>query len=136
MFKHTGIVIFLIVNLCIIATVLFQLFQINKQVASISNNDPVCFFNGDFIQGDLSTARITNKSAMYNPLEDFSNTYINSEQAKPFHFGFVVNRNGNPEIWAWSYKTSSFWLSDKPHRPYVNIHVKCFPGEEWFADTR
>jgi|GEM_PF-7101002 len=115
---------------------LFQIAQIRNQVETISNYDPICFFNGDFIQGDLPIEQITKKSDIYNPVEDFMNTYLNSERAKPYHFGFVINRSGTPEIWAWSYKTSSFWLSNDPHKPYVTIHAKCFPEENWFASTR
>ncbi|MDZ7824380.1 MAG: hypothetical protein U5K75_10335 [Ahrensia sp.] len=88
---------------------------VEAKVEFIAGIDPVCFFNGLFVQGDVPIARLVGQGyKIPNMFDDFWDRYINSEQAKPFHFGVVVLRQPEgakpqADIWGWSYFSNNFW---------------------------
>ena len=58
-----------------------------------------------------------------HPWQDFSNSVLNSEGAKPFHFGVVVTPGGGRpvDVWGWSYRHAAFW-QDKEGRIFELAH--------------
>ena len=72
----------------------------------------LCWFDGDYsgsgvpmVQGGADSGGVV------HPWQDFRNSVLISDGAKPFHFGVRVRRgNGQPdEIWGWSYRNAAFW---------------------------
>lgn len=81
----------------------------------IAQSDPACFFDGQFVQGDVPVARfVPGGEDILTFWADFRNRYLNAERAKPFHFGIVVIRETDSatpiaEAWGWSYRKGAFW---------------------------
>ncbi|MEY1554190.1 hypothetical protein AB3Y40_01020 [Yoonia sp. R2331] len=89
--------------------------SIIAQAAGIAGSDLTCFFDGHYIQGDVPVAVLLPEgTAFLSPFADLRDTFLNSEMAKPFHFGIVVIRNAGTdaafaEPWGWSYRETAFW---------------------------
>lgn len=80
--------------------------------SEIADGAVFCWVNGQFIQGDVPVTRLVAQgNAPFEPWDDFKDAIINSEQAKPFHFGFVVpGPEGTPgAFWAWSYWQQAYF---------------------------
>ena len=106
-----------LVSFAVVAALIFPFWQtrdVTGQVARVTQGDPFCFFDGHYIQGDVPAA--TAQSPESNPVQVFSDIrdrYLNSEQAKPFHFGILVFRpDGAREVHGWSYWRADFWPTD------------------------
>jgi hypothetical protein len=69
----------------------------------------LCWFDGDYSRSRIPT--VIHRNDVVHLWQDFRNNVLNSEGAKPFHFGVqVVRRAGDePEIWGWSYRRRDFW---------------------------
>lgn len=81
----------------------------------IAQSDPACFFDGQFIQGDVPVVRLVPAGDdILTVWADFRNRFLNAERAKPFHFGMFVIRGAQSdsptaEAWGWSYRKGAFW---------------------------
>lgn len=85
------------------------------RASEIADGAVFCWVNGQFIQGDLPVTRLVAQGkAPFEPWDDFKDAVLNSEQAKPFHFGFVVpGPEGTPgAFWAWSYWEQAYWKDE------------------------
>lgn len=82
------------------------------QASQIADGAAFCWVNGQFVQGDVPTTKLIAQGRVpFDPWTDFKNAVLNSEQAKPVHFGFVVPAaEGAPgTFWAWSYWERAYW---------------------------
>jgi len=83
-----------------------------SQASELADGAVFCWVDGKFIQGDVPTTQlIAQGKAPFAPWDDFKDSVLNSERAKPFHFGFVVpGAEGSPgAFWAWSYLERAYW---------------------------
>jgi hypothetical protein len=83
-----------------------------EQGATLTGADRACRFVGYFGPSGVPSARLIGRDEPWvQPWSDAYERFLAPEAAKPFHFGLVIPRDGDlvPEVWGWSYRTSSFW---------------------------
>ena len=81
----------------------------------VAAGDRACLFDGAFDHTGVPMARLIAEGEPWIRLwADFSDRFLDSEPAKPFHFGMVTLREAEaaPEIWGWSYRKASFWRDE------------------------
>ncbi len=115
--RKTGILFILLMLALLIAVPLGKRAYRNHVLAErarLVGDAQNCLFVGAFIQGDYPVVRLVGEGdTWFAPGHDFRDAVLNSEQAKPFHFGLVLVRGAGAdvraEIWGWSYRLHTFW---------------------------
>lgn len=75
----------------------------------------LCWFDGVYApSGPPIAVAGSDMSDVVHPWQDFSNRFLVSEGAKPFHFVVQVQRRDDqpPEVWGWSYRNADFWQDE------------------------
>lgn len=132
--SRTGIVAGLIVAAAVVAggvAVVRLPGRVTDRAMVAASDSPFCWFDGSYVQGDMPVAiMMPDPGWTPSPFRDFSDRFLNSEGAKPFHFGIVVLRGDDPamaEIWGWSYRDRDFWQTTSSAFPNAYAGV---PGAD------
>ena len=89
---------------------------IAAQAMDLSGEDPVCLFEGYYSPSGVPVARLRGADEpLFYPRADLAD-HLNSEGAKPFHFGILILREDpaalhgfEADIFGWSYREAAFW---------------------------
>lgn len=90
-----------------------------QQTAKLAFGDgSLCWFDGIYEPSGMPVAIVPPRdSNVVRPWQDFTNSVLVSDGAKPFHFGVLVTpSDGKPiQVWGWSYRKAAFWPDPDGH---------------------
>lgn len=113
---HRIALVFIVLALCLIGYAGHHLYGMKgealRQAEQLRSGRDACWVMGHYIQGDVPTVSLVLSHQRFFELwPDFKDRFLNSEQAKPIHFGLLVPEDETYQtaLFAWSYRQGVFW---------------------------